>query len=272
MSNYSPQVRFGPAFTPIVKLLVIINAVVFLLQTITQLSGFTFLIDFFALNPAKVNQFHIYQLLTYAFLHGDFFHILFNMLTLWMFGSELESYWGRKNFLIFFLLGAISGGVLTWGVNFFWKQGIVVGASAGVFAVLIAYALIWPNREVLFMLIFPIKIKYVVFLIMVPMMFLYSGGNIAHMAHLGGGLFGFGYWFANKKFRFDFEKFLDWDDYIRRKKFKMYQEEMESRSKAIDRVDELLEKISKHGYNSLSSKEKKFLNEASNKYYKDKEN
>jgi hypothetical protein len=97
----------------------------------------------------------------------------------------------------------------------------------------------------------------------------YQQGNIAHMAHLGGAVAGLAYFFVNKRYRLDFDSFLDIDDYIRRKKFKKYQEEMESKVSAKDRVDELLEKISKHGYNSLSKKEKAFLNDASAKYLSD---
>jgi len=157
---------------------------------------------------------------------------------------------------------------MTWLVDFWFPQGTVVGASGAIFSVIIAYAMIWPNREVLVMLIFPIKIKYLVFLIMIPMT-IFAGEGIAQMAHLGGALFGLAYWYANRKFRFSFENFFDLDDYIRRKKFKIYQEKLESRARDLEKVDQLLDKISKYGYNSLTSKEKKFLNDASHKYYQD---
>ena len=104
---------------------------------------------------------------------------------------------------------------------------------------------------------------------MIPMTLFYQQGNIAHMAHLGGAFAGFVYFYLNRKYRVDFESMLDIDDYLRRKKFKKYQEEMDSRLSAKDRVDELLEKISKHGYNSLNKNEKAFLNEASAKYFSD---
>jgi len=97
----------------------------------------------------------------------------------------------------------------------------------------------------------------------------YQKENIAVWAHLGGALGGFIYFFLNRKYRFEFDGWLDLQDYFRRKKFKKYQEEMESKLSAKDKVDELLEKISKNGYNSLSKKEKQFLNEASSKYYAD---
>ncbi|MCB1178140.1 MAG: rhomboid family intramembrane serine protease, partial [Leptospiraceae bacterium] len=240
MSNYNYQVRFGPSFTKVVKTLIIINIVIFVIQLFL---GRPNLIDqFFALHTSNTpyGTFYIWQIVTYSFLHGDFFHILFNMLTLWMFGSSLEEIWGKKNFLFFFLSAAIFGALMTLLVNIFYPQGWVVGASGGIFGIMVAYALIWPNREVLFMMIFPIKIKYLVFLIMIPMIFLSNSGNIAHMCHLGGALFGLFYWFVNKRYKFEFEKYLDLDDIIRRRKFKMYQEEMNNRMQAKDRVDELL--------------------------------
>ena len=269
-NNYQYQIRFGPSFSGIVKLLVIINSVVFLLQFVFGKMGIPFDYIFSLTSELVIQKFYIHQLITYSFLHGNFMHILFNMLTLWMFGSELEAYWGRKNFLYFFLFCSFFGGLVTLMAHSLgFDQGRVLGASGGIFGVMVAYALIWPNREVLFMLIFPIKIKYIVFLIMIPMTIFYQEGNIAHMAHLGGAIGGFTYFYLNRKFRFEFDGILDLDDYLRRKKFKKYQEEMDSRLSAKDRVDELLEKISKHGYNSLNNKEKQFLNEASTKYYSD---
>ncbi len=269
-NNYQYQIRFGPSFSGIVKTLVIINCGMFILQFISGRFGLGIEYLLSLTSEMVLQKFYIHQLITYAFLHGDFMHILFNMLTLWMFGSELESYWGRKNFLYFFLLCAFMGGVFTLLAHISgFEQGRVLGASGGIFGVMVAYALIWPNREVLFMLIFPIKIKYIVFLIMIPMTLFYQQGNIAHMAHLGGAFAGFVYFYLNRKYRVDFESMLDIDDYLRRKKFKKYQEEMDSRLSAKDRVDELLEKISKHGYNSLNKNEKAFLNEASAKYFSD---
>ncbi len=268
MSNYTTHVRFGPELTPLIKWIIILNSGIFVVRWLLASFGFSYLVDWLALSPTKVNHFHVYQLLTYAFLHIHFLHLLFNMLVLWMFGSELEDLWGKKNFLYFYLFGAVSGGLMTWLIDFWFPQGTIVGASGAIFSVIIAYAMIWPNREVLVMLIFPIKIKYLVFLIMIPMT-IFAGEGIAQMAHLGGALFGLTYWYANRKFRFSFENFFDLDDYIRRKKFKIYQEKLESRTRDLEKVDQLLDKISKYGYNSLTNKEKKFLNEASHKYYQD---
>lgn len=270
MSNYyTPQFRFGPVLTPIIKHLIIINAVIFIVQFVFMISKSSFLIDMFGFHPEKIRNFYWHQFFTYAFLHADFFHLLFNMLTLWMFGSELENLWGKKNFIYFYGIGILFVSFLSFFIDNFFQQGGMIGASAVVTSIMVIYGMLWPNREVLFMLIFPIKIKYIIFLILIPMMIFYTAGsggsNFA--ANLGGVLYGFGYWYLSTRYKLDFEKLFDFDDYMRRKKFKMYQEEMESRAKTMEKVDELLDKISKHGYNSLTEREKKFLNEASRKYY-----
>ncbi len=272
MSNYyTPQFRFGPILTTTIRTIIIINVALFVLQFIFMLAKSSFLIDLFRFHPEKIRSFHWHQFFTYAFLHTDFFHILFNMLTLWMFGSELENLWGKKNFIYFYGLGIFFISFFSFFIDNFLKQSGMIGASAIVTAIMVVYGMLWPNREVLFMMIFPIKIKYIIFLILIPMMIFYTavtgGANFA--ANLGGVLYGFGYWYLNTKYKVDFEKLFDIDDYIRRKKFKMYQEELESKTKTMAKVDELLDKISKQGYNSLTEKEKKFLNEASNKYYKE---
>jgi len=270
-SNYGYQTRFGPELTPLVRNLIIINVAIFLLQFISgTLLQRSFLEAIFALNPEKVSDFWIWQLLTYSFLHADFFHILFNMFSLWMFGSELESTWGSDIFLKAYLFAASLGGVLTYLAHFWWPQGIVLGASGGIYGLLVAFAMIWPNREILFMAIFPLKAKYFVLIIMLMLAFSGGGGHIAHFAHAGGALGG--YLFV-RYFEF-FRNFGNWNfsisRSIQRRKMRKYQEEMDMRVNAKTRVDELLDKISKQGMNSLTRKEKKFLNEASTKYFNDK--
>ncbi|GBF49822.1 rhomboid family protein [Leptospira ryugenii] len=146
-------------------------------------------------------------------------------------------------------------------------QGIVLGASGATFGLLCAYAIIWPNREVLFMLVFPLKTKFFVLILMLMIVFS-QGGQIAHMAHLGGIL---GAFFLMKVYRSwqSQSKQPTWSlsRYLQKRRFQRYQEEMNKRENAKKHVDELLEKISQHGMNSLSRAEKKFLNEASQKYF-----
>ncbi|NUM41584.1 MAG: rhomboid family intramembrane serine protease [Leptospiraceae bacterium] len=267
-NSYGYQVRFGPPASPTVKLLIIFNVVVFLIQSFLHLFQSAVMESVFALTPELVSRGYIWQLLTYSFLHGDFFHILFNMLTLWMFGSELEVLWGSMRFLQFYLFSCLTGGVLTYLVDNFtsYDQGTVLGASAGIYGLLIAYAIIWPNREVLFMMFFPIKIKYMVAILMLMLAFS-QGKNIAHIAHLGGVLGGLIFLYFIKKINTTSNFQFSLKDYFHKRKMKRLQEEINKRVNAKERVDELLEKISKQGMKSLSRKEKQFLNEASNKYY-----
>ncbi len=262
--NY--EMRLGPPWTPTIKFLIISNAVVFLLQTTTHLFlNAKILEGMFALNPNMVNHFYIFQLISYGFLHGDFFHILFNMLNLWFFGVEIENLWGQKRFLTLYFLSIFTGGFLTWLVhNLGFNQYTVLGASGGVFGVMTTFALLWPSREVLFMGIFPIKMKILVPLLMLMLMFT-GGGNIAHIAHLGGILGGVGFFFAVVKYKFDFNFSIS--RYLQKQKMKRYQEEMYRRQNVKETVDELLDKISKKGMSSLSRKEKQFLKDASTKYY-----
>lgn len=152
----------------------------------------------FALWPATVPQspFALWQLLTYGFLHGNINHILFNMFGLWMFGRDLERLMGPQRFLIYYLTCVVGAGVVQLIVAA--TQGGLyptLGASGGVFGILLAYGMTYPNRMV--MLLFPpipMKAKY--FVLMYGLLELYLGisgrsPGVANFAHLGGMLFGF---------------------------------------------------------------------------------
>lgn len=152
--------------------------------------------------PRLAAPFMPWQLLSYGFLHGDLTHILFNMFGLWMFGRELELLMGSKRFLIYFLTCVIGAGIVQMVVAAM-QGGIypTVGASGGVFGILLAYGLTFPNRTV--MLLFPpipMKAKYFVLFYGLLELYLGVSGNapgVANFAHLGGMLFGFAllrYW------------------------------------------------------------------------------
>ncbi len=175
-------------------MLLVLNGIVFALQQFNP----RFLLVNFALWPIgpENSPFMPWQLLTYGFLHGDLMHIFFNMFGLWMFGRELELLMGSKRFLIYFFTCVVGAGLIQLIVA--GSSGVVyptVGASGGVFGILLAYALTFPNRTV--MLIFPpipMKAKYfVVFYGLLELYFGVSGTmpGVAHFAHLGGMLFGF---------------------------------------------------------------------------------
>ena len=178
--------------TPAVKFLLIANTAVFFLQLFLP-SGILF---WFGLVPSKVwHDFYLWQLFTYQFLHGGLFHLLFNMLALWMFGCDLERRWGSDFFLRYYFVSVIGGGIL----NALLVPGQLapsIGASAGIYGILLAYGLIYPNRIVYFYFLFPIKMKYFVWII--GGIAFYSSltasqSGIAHLAHLGGMIFGYLY-------------------------------------------------------------------------------
>jgi membrane associated rhomboid family serine protease len=193
MSRYSG--RFStyafPRWTPVVKILIITCVVIFFLQAFDSIAGGPSIVDKFGLRPADVTQkLYLWQVVTYMFLHGGFLHILFNMLSLWMFGSELENVWGARQFTKFFFICGIGAGLLT--VLFSPGSAIpTIGASGAVYGILAAFGILFPNRIIIFY-IFPIPAKWFV-LIVGAMAFFSSfsaGSGIAHIAHLGGMLCG----------------------------------------------------------------------------------
>ena len=186
----------GGNVTPAVKFLLIANVAVFVVQTVIGVGLDYRLSHYLGLVPPLVlNEFYLWQLFTYQFLHGGLFHILFNMLALWMFGCDLERRWGAPFFLNYYFVTVIGGAILN--VVFLPNQLVPsIGASAGIYGLLLAYGLIYPNRIVYFYFLFPIKMKHFVWIIGAIALYssLSSGeSGIAHLAHLGGMVFGYIY-------------------------------------------------------------------------------
>jgi membrane associated rhomboid family serine protease len=223
---------YGNSFqrtTPIVLNLIIINALVYFAQVVFGGgSDVNTISDLFALHHYKSDVFRPHQLVTHMFMHGGIFHLLFNMLALWMFGSLIERAWGPKRFLIFYLICGIIAAVTQLasyaydyrhidGMNLSLEQVIqyqnvlrasyTVGASGAIMGVLAAFGYLFPNTELFIMPIpFPVKAKWAVIGIIALDVF---GGisrtandNVAHFAHVGGALAGFLivlYWNKTKK-------------------------------------------------------------------------
>lgn len=191
---YNMRPRRQSAIPNVIFALLIANGIVFALQQLNP----RFMLINFALWPFGEPQspFAPWQLITYGFLHGDMTHIFFNMFGLWMFGRELEQMMGSQRFLIYFLTCVAGAGAIQLIVAAT-QTGIypTVGASGGVFGILLAYGLTFPNRTV--MLIFPpipMKAKYFVLFYGLLELYLGVSGNapgVANFAHLGGMLFGF---------------------------------------------------------------------------------
>ncbi len=190
--------------TPVVKQLLIINVLVFGLsqvmpQNYEYLSLFYFTSDYFK----------FWQPLTHMFMHGDIMHILFNMFALVSFGSALEHFWGGKKFILFYLACGFGSAILHTAINFYYINyvpgfdGLInvpaVGASGAIYGLLVAFAFMFPMAELAMLFIpVPIKAKYFVPIIVGLDLFsgvtgfsIFSGGNIAHFAHVGGALTGF---------------------------------------------------------------------------------
>ncbi len=182
------------AIPTVIFALLVANGLLFAAQQLQ----FEFLLYNFALWPAGSPrpEFHVWQLLSYGFLHGNLNHIFFNMFGLWMFGRDLERMMGARRFLIYYLTCVIGAGIVQLIVA--GTQGGIyptIGASGGVFGILLAFAMAFPNRMI--MLLFPpipMRAKY--FVLVYGLLELYLGlsgraPGIANFAHLGGMLFGF---------------------------------------------------------------------------------
>jgi membrane associated rhomboid family serine protease len=198
-SPYASSISFGPGpLTPAIKILIGVNAALFLAQHV--IDGLT---EALGLIPQQVlPNLHVWQLATYMFLHapGNIFHILFNMLALWMFGTELERMWGTRYFLKFYFVTGIGAAVLTVLFSLLplaaaadLRASNVIGASGAIYGLLLAYALYFPERPILLLLLFPIPAKY--FVMIIGFIAFYSSlgamSGVASATHLGGLIVGY---------------------------------------------------------------------------------
>ena len=282
-NQFRPQ---GFSILPVVvKNLLIINIIFFLATWAAEVVWRIDLSQYLGLHYIGASDFRPYQFVTYMFMHGNFAHIFFNMFALWMFGNTIENAWGPKKFLIFYFVCGIGAGLTQELVQYIQLHDMIqnyqyvrfgnssipvddylnmlttVGASGAVYGILLAFGMMWPNSRIYIYFAIPIKAKW--FVIIYGLIELFSGfssvDNVAHFAHVGGMLFGLililywrykdGSWrprFLNKdKNHNDWQK-SDWE----------YNKERHDDDR---RTDEILEKISKGGYGSLTEEEKEFL-------------
>jgi membrane associated rhomboid family serine protease len=197
-----------PPFTRTVKMLIGINVAVYFLMLLMRVAGRAEgIADFqvtFSLIPALVvHHWYLWQIVTYSFLHANFFHILFNMLTLWMFGANLDSHWGKRQFLEFYFFCVIGAALSTLAVAY-GLNGILgltpytptVGASGGIYGLLLAFGYLFGEQQIfMFPLPVAIKAKYMVAILILIALAGALGdiGGTANIAHLGGALFGYLY-------------------------------------------------------------------------------
>jgi len=190
-----------PPFTTAITWLLGINTAVFFLLSFVSRGGTDWVDLHFGLVPMQaLSHFEIWQLVTYSFIHKGFGHWFWNMLTLWMFGAAFENAWGMRRFLELFFTGVVGAALTTIILSFAHILGnplqSTVGASGGLFAILMAYAMVFGENEI-FLLPFPFLIKakyFVMILVLLTVFFAIKGsGDTAYLAHLGGLLFGYLY-------------------------------------------------------------------------------
>lgn len=248
----------GRSITPAVKYLIIFNVSFFIVQKVLGIDWF----DILGLVPAMVFKGWIWQPVTYLFIHGSFFHLLFNMLFLWMFGNELERLWGTREFLKYYFLTGVGAGLCVAAVKF-GSMIPTIGASGAVLAVILAFGLTFPEMTLYLYFIIPIKAKYFVWLALAFEFFftLYPAGDaVSHLAHLGGMMIGLLYLQHDKFVRIAarwLKRRMDRRRVERQKK--MFIEEERVRAE----VDELLDKINRIGLQNLTKDERRRLDDAS---------
>jgi len=292
--NYYRPSMFGgfQFFPPVIKGLLITNTTIFIVMWF--FSAFHFngislhmaLTTIFGLMPFG-QGFYPWQLITYQFIHADFWHLFFNMVFgLWMFGMEVEHIWGSKKFLIYYLSCGVAAGLsqLILSPIFEPALGPTIGASGAIYGVMIAFAAMFPDRYIFLYFLIPVKVKYfVIILIVFGVMSVGGQGNIANLAHLGGAVAGYLYILYDRRqlnrgrshrtFQSSMSS-AQWSrptssdgDVVDAKVYDINESKyLKPKEKPVDlqkRIDEILDKISQSGYQSLSEEEKKILFEAS---------
>jgi membrane associated rhomboid family serine protease len=192
-SPYGSTFSFGPGpLSLALKAIIGANVLLFVVQVFVPRTT-----EVLGLVPYRVvHNAQIWRLGTYMFLHAGVTHVAVNMLTLWMFGTELERVWGTRYFLKFYFTTGIGAGVLTvliallpfgFAQEIYWTA--TVGASGAIFGLLLAYGLYYPDRPIYLYFVFPIPARY--FVLILGAISLFAGGGIAHATHLGGVVIGY---------------------------------------------------------------------------------
>jgi len=263
----------------IVEKIIFINIAVFiftyLLNTLSfllEMDG-NFIINWFALRPHfDTLLFKPWTIFSYGFLHSGFFHILFNLLFLYYFGNLFLNFFSRKQFLAYYFLGIISGGLIyILSYNYLpalkTQETLLVGASAGVTAILIGIASHIPNYSLRFQFIGNIKLLYIAIAFVALDIIQIPNGNAGgHLAHLGGALVGF---LLTRYFQ-QGTGFIQWlENLFLRKEQKPLKTVYKSKKSTATnernpknqqiKIDRILDKISKSGYETLTKEEKDFL-------------
>jgi membrane associated rhomboid family serine protease len=252
-------------FPPAISQLVLITVIVYLLQELGMVSG-AMIRGGLGLVPTQVvTQGKIWELATYMFLHGGWMHLFFNMFGLVIFGISLEHHWGSREFVKYYFVTGIGAGVIQVIVTYLGGGSpniVVIGASGAIFGILIAYGMAFPDRTVLLYFVIPIRARTFVAIYALLELFMtvqYHGQDgVARFAHLGGMLVGYLYLKRET---------LLWR--IRRQLSRTmkgggprFPSHRSSDEEHRQRIDAILEKISREGFNSLTSEERRLLEES----------
>ena len=272
---------FGSSLTRWVRRLLIANVAVFVGSWLIGALGGPNLEPLLAFVPGEILT-RPWGLVTYMFAHGDFFHLLFNMLGLFFFGPVLEERWGSREFIKFYLLCGLAGAVLSSLFAFADPFTQIIGASAAIYGIMVAFAMYWPDTPIYIWGIFPVKAKWLVtFLVGASLFFSLGGGRsgTADLAHLGGAMAAFGYlkspW-APSAFGEVYgsprkKKRRGWRDFLPGRRSRKLAVHEPPRPAPVpkpvrpknDDVDRILDKISAGGIESLTPEERRQLEEAS---------
>ena len=259
-------------FTEAIKILIGANIIIFLLKIISQNPATPFfnpVVDLFGLSSSAVWP-RIWQPFTYLFIHKDFLHIFFNMFVLWMFGSELESIWGRKAFLRYYFTTGVGAGLVWLLLNLSNANHTLAGASGAVYGILLAFGMMFPNRTVYLYFLFPIKVKYLVMFLVVTefILSMNTASDISHITHLSAVAIGFvylRYFWRWKDIQFSIRK------YVKEFGLTVQHQKEPRRAKLKQEVDQILDKINAVGYDGLNKEEKETLYATSRKLYDDRQ-
>ena len=272
--------RYGYGLSKAVKTLLIINVAIFVVAALLNMSGILNVL--FGLTPnLVVGRLMVWQFFTYMFLHGGIGHIGFNMFALWMFGTEIEHSWGSRDFIKYYVICGIGGGVLVWLtslVNLSDPTATTIGASGAIYGILLAYGLMWPDRMIYVMGVLPMKaLHFVIIFGAIDLFqgFSRMGSGVAYFAHVGG--IATGYIYLKYGWRMmvhveSFSKHHGIADWYKRRKFTVIQggrkdtdtDDMEAMHPDLENeVDRILDKIAREGMDSLDNNERRILDRAS---------
>jgi len=259
----SYEIGMHRVITPVVKKLIIANVAVFVIQILFSRVFHIYLSSYFGLVPKYVyTKFTVWQIFSYLFLHGSFFHILINMFVLWMFGCELERYWGSREFLFYYFITGVGAGIFSIIADL--NSTIpIIGASGAIYGILTAFGIIFPNRLIYIYFIIPIRAKYFVIIfgiITFLSAFSSSATGIAHFAHLGGMVIGFIYLKKNIRLDYILEK---WKHFRFNRRLRIIRNKQKRVKDSKEQIDMILDKINEVGYENLTEEEKKILYRAS---------